>query len=103
MFAVIKTGGKQYCVEPGQKVKIEKTEAKDGAKVVLSDVLLFGDKDTVKIGTPLVNGAKVEGKVLKQGRNEKVIVFSYKSKTRRRKKRGHRQYFTEIEIQKIIF
>ena len=100
-FAVIKTGGKQYRVAVGNKLKIEKVEAAVDGKVVFDKVLLTVDGSNVNIGAPEVAGAKVEGKVLKQGRNKKVIVFKYHSKTRRRKKNGHRQPFTEVEITKI--
>jgi large subunit ribosomal protein L21 len=98
MFAVIETGGKQYKVAPGQKLKIEKVEAKEGDGVIFDKVLLIADGENVKIGAPYVAGAKVEAKVLKQGRRDKVIVFKYHSKTRYRKKKGHRQPFTEVEI-----
>lgn len=100
-IAVIKTGGKQYLVSPGQKIKIEKLDAKEGEKVVFSEVLLVKKGDKAIIGTPLVEGVRVEGKILKQGRGEKVIVFRYKSKTRYKKKKGHHQPFCEVEIVKI--
>jgi len=100
-LAVIKTGGKQYIVSPGKKLKIEKLDAPEGGKVVFDQVLLVGDGDNVEIGKPLVLNVKVEGKVLTQGRARKVIVFKYHRKTRYRKKKGHRQHFTEIEITKI--
>lgn len=98
MFAIIETGGKQYRVVPGQKLKVEKLEAKDGDSLVFDKVLLVADGENVKIGKPLVDGAKVEAKLVKQGRSKKVIVFKYHSKTRYRKKKGHRQDFTEVEI-----
>ena len=101
MFAVIDTGGKQYRVAAGQKLRIEKLEAKEGAALHFDRVLLVADGDKADIGTPLVKGAKVEGKVLKQGRERKKIVFKYHSKSRYRKKKGHRQHFTEVEITKI--
>jgi len=101
-FAVIKTGGKQYLVSPGQKLKIEKLDAKESGKIVFDKVLLVSDAKKIQIGMPLVDGAKVEAKVLKQGRAKKIIVFRYHSKTRYRKKKGHRQHFTETEIVKII-
>lgn len=102
-FAIIQTGGKQYKVAPGQKVKIEKLEANDGDKVVFDDVLLTGDSESKEaaIGTPRVEGVKVEARVLKQGRAKKVTVFRYHSKTRYRKTKGHRQHFTEVEITKV--
>lgn len=102
MFAIIETGGKQYKVTPGKKLKVEKLNVEVGGEFVFDKVLLTADGENVKIGTPYVGGAKVEGKVLKQGRDEKKIVFKYHSKTRYRKKKGHRQHFTEVEISRII-
>jgi|SRR3989344_942537 len=101
MFAVIETGGKQYRVSPGQKVKIEKLEIKEGESLVFDKVLLKADGESVTIGAPYISGAKVEAKVVRQARNKKVIIFKYHSKTRQRKKRGHRQYFTEVEVTKV--
>lgn len=101
--AVIRTGGKQYLVAPGQKLKVEKLDAQEGGSVSFDEVLLLaGEGDAVSIGAPTVQGAKVEAKVTRQGRNKKVIVFKYRPKARHRKKQGHRQHFTEVEIQKII-
>ena len=101
MLAVIKTGGKQYLVSPGQKIKIEKLDAKEGREVTFKDVLLLEKGGKIEIGNPLVKGAKVIGKILRHGKDEKVIVFKFKSKTRYKKKMGHRQLFTEVEITKI--
>ena len=101
MLAVIKTGGKQYIVTPGQKIKIEKLEKKEGEEVIFDEVLLLEDKEKAEIGTPFVPGAKVVGKVLSQGRNKKIIIFKYKAKKREHVKKGHRQPFTEVEIVKI--
>lgn len=100
-FAVIKTGGKQYLVSPGKKIKIEKIDAKEGDNFVFDNVLMIFDEKEAQVGTPTIQGAKVEAKALKQGRARKVIVFRYHSKTRYRKKKGHRQMFTEVEIEKI--
>lgn len=100
-LAVIKTGGKQYLVSPGQKIKIEKIDAKEGEEVIFSDVLLVEKDKKLEIGNPIVKGVKVRGKVLKQGKSKKLIVFKYKSKTRYKVKKGHRQPFTEVEITKI--
>lgn len=97
-FAVIETGGKQYKVEPGRKIKVESLDAKEGDSLVFDKILLKGDEENITVGTPHIPNAKVEAKVLKQGRNRKVIVFKYHSKTRYRKKKGHRQHFTELEI-----
>ncbi|MFH1036599.1 MAG: 50S ribosomal protein L21 [Patescibacteria group bacterium] len=103
MLAVIMTGGKQYLVIPGQKLKIEKLEKKEGEEVVFKEVLLLEKGNKVEIGNPFVPGAKVTGKVLSQGKAKKVIVFKYKAKKRYHKKKGHRQPFTEIEIEKMEF
>ncbi|MCD6528077.1 50S ribosomal protein L21 [bacterium] len=101
MLAVIKTGGKQYLVSPGDKIQIEKIDKKEGEKVSFNEVLLVEKNKKVEIGTPLVKGAKVIGKVLKQGKKKKVIIFKYKPKKRYKVKKGHRQPFTEVEIEKI--
>lgn len=101
MFAVIKTGGKQYLVKPGDKIRIEKLEAKEGDEVIFSDVLLVEKNKKIEIGKPFLKEVKVSGKVLKQGRSEKVIIFKYKPKKRYKVKKGHRQPFTEVEILKI--
>ncbi|MFA5386247.1 MAG: 50S ribosomal protein L21 [Candidatus Paceibacterota bacterium] len=98
--AVIETGGKQYKVSEGQKLKIEKLAVDKDGKVIFDKVLLVADKDT-KIGGPYLKGEKVEAKVVRQGRDKKKIVFRYHSKTRYRKKKGHRQPFTEVEITKV--
>lgn len=100
-LAVIQTGGKQYRVAPGQKLKIEKISGDQTGKIEFDKVLLLAEGEAVKIGEPFVSGVKVQGKILNQGRNRKVIVFKYHSKTRYRKKKGHRQHFTEVEITKI--
>lgn len=101
MLAVIKTGGKQYLVSPGDKIKIEKLNKKEGAEVAFNDVLLLEKNKKVEIGTPLVKEAKVVGKVLQQGKDKKVIIFKYKAKKRYKVKKGHRQPFTQVEILKI--
>lgn len=97
-FAIVKTGGKQYKVAVGEKLKIETiTPAEDGS-VVFNEVLLVAEGDKVKVGTPFVDGATVTAKLVQQGRARKVIVFKYHSKARYKKKNGHRQQFTEVEI-----
>jgi large subunit ribosomal protein L21 len=103
MLAVIRTGGKQYLVKKGDKIKIEKIDEKEGKEITFKEVLLLVKDKKVEVGTPLVKNAKVVGKILKQGRGDKVIVFKYKSKKRYKKKAGHRQPFTEIEIKDILF
>ncbi len=101
MLAIIKTGGKQYLVKPGDKIKIEKIAGKEEKEITFKEVLLVEKNKKVEIGTPLVKGAKVIGKILSQGKAKKVIIFKYKPKTRYKVKKGHRQPFTEIEILKI--
>lgn len=98
MFAVIEAGGKQYRVAPGQKLKIEKLESKTGDSLAFDKVLLVADGDNVKIGAPYVAGAKVEARVNLQGKHDTLVVFKYSSKSRYRKRKGHRQPFTEVEI-----
>ena len=88
-------------VSPGQKIKIEKLDAKEGKEVTFKDVLLLEKGGKIEIGNPLVEGAKVAGKIISEGKGKKVIVFKFKAKTRYRVKRGHRQPFTEVEITKI--
>ena len=101
MLAVIKTGGKQYIVSPGKKIKIEKLDKKEGSEVSFSEVLLLEKSKKIEIGTPFLKGIKVLGKVLKQAKDKKKIVFKYKAKKRYKVKKGHRQFFTEVEVAKI--
>ncbi len=101
MIAVIKTGGKQYLVKKGDRVRVEKIEGKEGDKITISHVLFLGDKKEVKVGNPLVKDAKVEGNILKQGKSKKVWGIKHKAKKRYKVKFGHRQLFTEVEITKI--
>ncbi|HPD19830.1 MAG TPA: 50S ribosomal protein L21 [Candidatus Pacearchaeota archaeon] len=98
MLAVIKTGGKQYKVSEGDKIKIEK---KEGDEIVFKEVLLLNDGKKTIIGQPFVEGAEVKARVIRQGRNPKVTIFKYKPKKRYKVKKGHRQPFTEIEITEI--
>ena len=100
MYAIIATGGKQYRVSEGDKIYIEKIDA-DVDSTVSFDVLLVGNDGDVKVGTPVVEGVKVEGKVVGQVRGDKIIVFKYKSKKNYRRKQGHRQPYTKVEITKI--
>jgi len=115
-LAVIKTGGKQYLVSPGDKIKIDlsapaniseaMTKASQAGKIkskeiIFDKVLLLGKDGKLEIGKPLVKNAKIIGKILKQGKDKKVMVFKYKPKKRYKVKKGHRQAFTEVEIIKI--
>lgn len=100
MYAIIATGGKQYRVEEGDIIRVEKLEAEEGAKVTFDQVLLVND-GALKVGTPNVAGATVEATVQKNGRARKVVVYKYKPKTGYHKKNGHRQSFTEVKIDAI--
>ena len=98
MFAVIKTGGKQYVVSKDQEISVEKLTGEAGDKVTFNDVLLYADGDTISLGTPLVEGKAIEGKVVAQLRDKKKLVFKYHSKTGYKKRKGHRQHLTKVEI-----
>jgi large subunit ribosomal protein L21 len=98
MYAVIKTGGKQYRVSTGEKLKVEHIPADVGAEIVLDQVLLLTNGDDVQMGTPLVSGAAVTAKVVSHGRGEKVRIFKMRRRKHYRKTQGHRQNYTEIEI-----
>ena len=102
MYAIIATGGKQYKVSEGDKVRVEKLEGEVGAEVSFDQVLLVGG-DKVAVGSPCVEGAKVVGKITAQDKAKKVIVYKYKPKTGYHKKNGHRQFFTVVEITNIAF
>jgi len=101
MFAVIKTGGKQYIVKEGDILDIEKIDGEDGSKLSLDSVLLISDEADVKIGTPTVDGAKVEAEIVKQFKEKKVVIQKYKKKTGYRRRTGHRQQKTKVKITKI--
>ena len=98
MYAVIRTGGKQYRVSAGEKLRIEKLAAEVGQEIVLDQVLAVADGDSLKVGTPLVAGATVKARVTGQGRGDKVRIFKLKRRKHYRKSQGHRQSYTEIEI-----
>lgn len=98
MYAVIQTGGKQYRVSAGEKVKIERIAGDVGQEIVLDQVLLVADGEALKMGAPLVAGARVKARVLKHGRGEKVRIFKLKRRKHYRRSQGHRQNYTEIEI-----
>ncbi len=101
MYAVVRTGGKQFRVEPGEAVRVEKLEGSVGDSIELSEVLLVGAEDGAKIGTPLVAGAKVVGTITAQGRGPKLTIFKMKRRKGYRRKAGHRQSYTEIRVDKI--
>ncbi|NLK12800.1 MAG: 50S ribosomal protein L21 [Candidatus Phytoplasma sp.] len=101
MFAVIKTGGKQVRVVEGQEIYVEKLDVLENDTYEFTEILSIGGEKTV-IGQPLVEGAKVVAKVVKQGRAKKIIVFKYKAKKKYRRKQGHRQAYTKLVIEKIV-
>ena len=98
MFAVIKTGGKQYRVQEGQTLKVEKLAIEAGSAVEFDEVLLVSNGDDVKVGAPVVEGAKVTAEVVSQGRHKKVSIVKFKRRKHHMKRAGHRQWFTEVKI-----
>ena len=102
MYAVIKSGGKQYRVESGAKLRVERLSADVGAAVSFDEVLLVGNGDAVKVGAPLVSGAQVKATVLAQGRDDKVRIFKLRRRKHYQKSQGHRQSYTEVRIDDII-
>ncbi|WP_429970970.1 50S ribosomal protein L21 [Fructilactobacillus sp. Tb1] len=100
MYAIIVTGGKQYKVSEGESIFVEKLDAAAGDKVTFDQVVLVGG-DNTKVGTPLVDGASVEGSVEKQGKQKKITIFRYKPKKGSTSKKGHRQPYTKVKIEKI--
>ncbi|HAN10328.1 MAG TPA: 50S ribosomal protein L21 [Clostridiales bacterium] len=101
MYAIIKTGGKQYRVQEDDLLKIEKLDLEAGSDVVFDEILAVSSNDTITFGTPIVKGASVKATVLAQGKADKIIVFKYKAKKGYAKKKGHRQPFTLVKIEKI--
>ncbi len=101
MYAVIKTGGKQYRVQAGEKIKVEQIPADVGSQIVLDQVLMVGTGETVTIGKPLVAGAQVSATVVSQGRHDKVKIFKMRRRKHYQKRQGHRQNFTELQIGEI--
>ena len=101
MYAVIETGGKQYRVQEGDQLFVEKLEIQEGEAVELNKVLLVSNDGNVTVGKPFVEGVSVSAKVLENGKARKVVIYKYKAKKDYRKKQGHRQPYTKLEIQKI--
>ena len=101
MYAIIEACGKQYKVTKGDVVFFEKLDAEEGKKVSFDNVVLVSDEGKIEVGTPYVKGAKVEGKVVAHGKGKKIIVFKYKAKKNYRRKQGHRQPYTKVEITSI--
>ncbi|MEW8974210.1 MAG: 50S ribosomal protein L21 [Tissierellaceae bacterium] len=102
MYAVIETGGKQYRVQEGDILFVEKIDVEEGQGVNFDKVLLVSKEGDITVGKPFVEGAKVEGSVLEQGKSKKIVVFKYKAKKNYRKKQGHRQPYTRVKIEKIV-
>lgn len=100
-YAVVRTGGKQYRVSPGDLIRVEALAAEPGATVELSEVLLTSSDGAVQVGTPLISGAKVTAKVVEQGREKKILVFKMKRRKNERRKRGHRQSVTTLRVLEI--
>ena len=101
MYAIIRTGGKQYRVSEGDVLNVEKLNVEEGQEVVFDEVLTVVNDGDVKVGAPTVAGAKVTAKVAKQGKADKIFVFKYRAKSNYRKRQGHRQPFTKVVIEKI--
>ena len=102
MYAIIENGGKQYKIEEGKKVKLEKITAPEGEEVRISNVLTINGANGIVIGTPYIDGAYISGKVIAQARDKKVTIFKYKRRKDYKVKRGHRQAYTELLIEKIV-
>ena len=101
MYAIVSSGGRQYRVEPGQRLDVEKLPAEAGSEVTLDQVLLIGDGDTITVGQPTVSGARVLADVVGEVKGRKIIVFKYKNKVRYRRKTGHRQRYLRLQIKEI--
>lgn len=101
MYAIIRTGGHQYRVAPGDTIEVERLEGEPGSQVELGDVLMVSNDEGVQVGTPRLEGAKVVATVLRQGKGPKLVVFKYKPKKRYRRKTGHRQNLTMLSIKEI--
>ncbi len=101
MYAIIETGGKQYKVQNGDQIRVEKLNAEAGSTVVFDKVLAAGEGSDIKVGTPYLDGLTVEGEVIESGKGDKVIIFKYKAKKDYRKKQGHRQPYTLVEINSV--
>jgi large subunit ribosomal protein L21 len=102
MYAIVETGGMQFKVKEGDKIKVPKLPAQEGEKLSFDKVLLIGEKEKPLIGKPFVKGAKVQAEVLKLGKGEKVTVYKFKKRVKYRRKTGHRQEYCEVKINKIV-
>ena len=102
MYEVIRSGGKQYTVRPGDQLDVEKLDGDPGASIELTDVLMVASGDDVTVGTPTVPGARVIADIVEHGKGKKVVVFKYKAKVRYRRRTGHRQQFTRLAVREIV-
>ena len=102
MYAVIQTGGKQYRVEPGDTVVVERLAGDAGDSVQFDEILLLADEESVAVGRPLISGAKVTGQIVEQGLHDKLIVYKFQRRKNMRKKNGHRQQFTAVKIADVV-
>ena len=101
MYAVVSSGGKQYRVEPGETLRIEKISGEVGSPISFDNVLMYSDGEKVKVGQPILENAMVSGHIVEQGKAKKILVFKYKRRKRYRRKQGHRQPYTAIKIDQI--
>lgn len=101
MYAVIKTGGKQYKVQEGDTLKVERLSGEEGSQIQFNDVLMYSDGEQVTLGTPVIGDAVVNAHVVEQGKSKKVLVFKYKRRKGYRKMKGHRQHYTTVKIDSI--
>ena len=102
MYAVVSSGGKQYRVEQGETLRVEKLSGEVGTSVSFDDVLLFSNGEDVQVGQPILDNVKVTGHIVEQGKAKKILVFKYKRRKRYRRKQGHRQQFTAVKIDSIV-
>ena len=102
MYAVFRTGGKQFRAEPGVTLRIPTLDAEEGAAITFEDVLLASSGDEIRVGTPVVDGVQIKAEVVRHGRDKKVIVFKRKRRKGYRRKQGHRQNFTEVKVSEIV-
>jgi large subunit ribosomal protein L21 len=101
MYAIVETGGKQYKIQPGEVLRVEKLPGNVGDPVAFDKVLMLGTDDEVRVGSPLVDGARVTGRILIQDKGRKIVIFKFKRRKRYRLKKGHRQLFTAVQIDAI--
>ena len=102
MYAVVSSGGKQYRVEQGETLRVEKLSGEVGTSVSFDDVLMFSNGEDVQVGQPILDNVKVTGHIVEQGKAKKILVFKYKRRKRYRRKQGHRQQFTAVKIDSIV-